>query len=187
MVLALNSKILRSIYFTALITCGAQVMLASAANSATVYKKLDENGNLVFSDEPFEGAEAIDVKPVPTINLNIPQSLSTPTPATPTTPKAVTAYQSLSITSPQADSSLVNTGGLGTVKVSSQPALQGDHQYKLLINGEHKGTQSNNSFSLDNLFRGAHTAVVQIIKSNGEVVKVSSPVTFYVRQHSIKH
>lgn len=160
--------------------------LSSTLSAATVYKKIDDNGNLVFSDEPFEGAEALDVPPVPTINLRVP-STPTHTPSTPTKPEPAKGYTALSITSPVNDSSLVNTGGLGTVTVSSSPALQPNHQYKLLINGESKGSQSSNRFPLTNLFRGAHTAVVQIVSDNGEVIIVSPPSTFYVRQHSIKH
>ncbi len=163
----------------------AQLMLANSAFSTTVYKKYDSNGNLVFSDEPFEGAEAIDVQPVPTINLHLPKNI--PTSRTPTPPAAADTYQSVSITSPKADSSIINTAGAGTVSVTSSPGLQNDHQYKLLINGESKGTQSSSSFALTSLFRGAHTAVVQIVKGNGEVIKVSPPITFYVRQHSIRH
>ena len=163
----------------------AQLMLANNALSTTVYKKYDSNGNLVFSDEPFEGAEAIDVQPIPTINLHLPKNIPTSNPSP--SPVATDTYKSLSITSPKAESSIVNTAGTGTVNVTSSPGLQNDHQYKLLINGENKGTQSSNSFTLSGLFRGAHTAVVQIVKSSGEVVKVSSPVTFYVRQHSIRH
>jgi len=162
----------------------AQLMLANSAHSTTVYKKYDSNGNLVFSDEPFEGAEAIDVQPIPTINLHLPKNI--PTSNTPPSPIATDTYKSLSITSPKAESSIVNTAGTSTLSVTSSPDLQNDHKYKLLLNGEAKGTQNSNSFALTGLFRGAHTAVVQIVKSSGEVVKVSSPVTFYVRQHSIR-
>jgi len=168
--------------FTLLIT---QLVLANSAFSTTVYKKYDSNGNLVFSDEPFEGAEVINIKPLPTINLHLPKNLPSPSSVKP--PVAADTYQSLTITSPQADSSIVNTAGTGTVSVTSSPDLQNDHQYKLLLNGENKGSQNSNSFALTGLLRGANTAVVQIVKGNGEVIKVSSPVTFYVRQHSIRN
>jgi len=160
-------------------------MFTNSAFSTTVYKKYDSNGNLVFSDEPFEGAEAINVKPIPTIDLHLPKNIPTSNATPPPVP--TDTYQSLSITSPKAESSIVNSAGAGTVSVTSSPGLQNDHQYKLLLNGENKGTQSSNSFVLNGLFRGAHTAVVQIVKANGEVVKVSSPITFYIRQHSIRH
>lgn len=168
--------------FTLLI---AQLVLANSAFSTTVYKKYDSNGNLVFSDEPFEGAEAIDIKPLPTINLHLPKNMPSPSSVKP--PVTADTYQSLTITSPQADSSIVNTAGAGTISVTSSPGLQNDHQYKLLLNGENKGSQNSNSFALTGLSRGANTAVVQIVKGSGEVVKVSSPVTFYVRQHSIRN
>ncbi|OUS28295.1 hypothetical protein A9Q99_12250 [Gammaproteobacteria bacterium 45_16_T64] len=156
--------------------------------AATVYKKVDENGNLVFSDVPFDGAEVLDVPPVPTINLRVTKNpLSTITPKAPTKANVSNSYKSLEITSPINDSSLVNTAGVGTVTVSASPSLQPTHKFKLLVNGESKGTQSGSSFSLSKLYRGAHTAVVQIVSSSGEVLKVSPPSTFYVRQHSIKH
>jgi hypothetical protein len=175
---------INNLFVFVFITLMAQLMLTNSAFSTTVYKKHDVNGNLVFSDEPFEGAEAIDLKPLPTINLHLPKNI--PTSNITKAAATVDTYQSLTITSPKADSSIVNTAGASTVTVTSSPGLQNDHQYKLLLNGENKGSQNSNSFALTDLFRGANTAVVQIVKSSGEVVKVSSPVTFYIRQHSIR-
>jgi len=172
---------------TLLLILVTHLTLISNAQSATVYKKVDDKGNLVFSDEPFEGAEKIDVPPVPTINLHLPKALPLPTRTTTTNTTTAAAYTSVTISSPKNDSAIVNTGGAITVSVNSTPTLQNDHQYKLLVNGENKGSQSGGSFSLNNISRGAHTSVVQIVDSKGEVIKVSSPVTFYVRQHSIKH
>ena len=175
-------------FFTIFLISVLQLAFISSAQSATVYKKIDEKGNLVFSDEPFEGAEKIDVQPIPTINLHLPKALPLSNNTPPARPPAISPpYASLSISSPINDSSIINTGGITTVNISSTPTLQNSHQYKLLVNGENKGTQTSGSFPLSGLTRGAHTAVAQIVDSKGAAIKVSPPVTFYVRQHSIRH
>ncbi|PCJ36330.1 MAG: hypothetical protein COA99_13360 [Moraxellaceae bacterium] len=163
-----------------------QLSVATTAVGETVYKKVGENGSLIFSDEPFEGAEAIDIQPVSTINLHVNTTSTAPPPAPRSRPETIT-YETLQVTSPLHDSTLLNTAGVGAVNVSSTPNLGDHHLYRLLLNGENKGTQTKASFPLTGLNRGAYTAVVQIVKGSGEVIKVSSPVTFYVRQHSIRH
>lgn len=41
--------------------------------SAEVYRNVDAYGNVTYSDEPSEGAEAVQVKPVTTITLPKPE------------------------------------------------------------------------------------------------------------------
>ena len=45
------------------------LILFMPAGHADVYRSVDENGNIVYSDQPSEGAEKIEVKDAQTINL----------------------------------------------------------------------------------------------------------------------
>ena len=49
------------------------LFVLAAQVSAEVYRNVDAYGNVTFSDEPSEGAEAIELKPVTTTTLPKPE------------------------------------------------------------------------------------------------------------------
>ena len=170
-----------------LISAVLQLMFTANTYGDTVYKSTDKNGNIVFSDEPSQNSKKVELTPITTINLHTPKQFKAYQPSTSRLRKIkYSFYDSLKITSPLPEASLVNTGGIATINVNASPALVGNHQFRLLINDEVKGTQRSSRFSLTDVYRGSHKATVQIVSSDGKIVKESSPVTFHVHQHSIR-
>ncbi len=157
-------------------------LLLSAASvpAETVYKYVDENGNLVFTDEPRKGAEALDIKPVATM------------PALPTTPpqreKAVAGpfhYNKVLIVSPENQHNFINESDPIVVQVAVSPNLRTDDRVQLLLNGAPRGAPiSSTSFTLDNLERGEYQAQVKILDKDGKEMGSSDSVTFQVKRFS---
>ena len=54
------------------------LMLASTTAYSEVYRHVDAYGNVTFSDEPMEGGEEVQVKPVTTITLPKPEVVQEP-------------------------------------------------------------------------------------------------------------
>lgn len=156
-------------------------LAATGLQAATVYKKVDENGNIIFSDTPMDDAETMDVKPVPTMKLDkiqVPQS-------TPKKKKSSVSYESISITSPEQDQTFWNNGGNATIKVQLKPSLRDGHSVQLLLNGEKRaGPSASLSFSFSNLFRGSYDAVAQVVDEKGNVLISSPASTFHIKQTS---
>ena len=167
-----------------LTTLIALSLATPALHAATVYKKVDENGNLIFSDSPMDDAEAIDVPPVPTMKLD---KIKVPADSDTTKkPKKAVKYKSVEITSPEQKKTFWNTGGSVTINVQTSPSLHEGHRIQLLLNGEKRaGPSASTSFSLSNLFRGTYDAVAQVVDSKGNVVASSPGVTFYIKQTSV--
>lgn len=158
-------------------------LAATHTGAATVYKKVDEQGNIIFSDTPMDDAETLNVQPVPTIKLDkmrVPQPVERK--EKPTTP---TGYSSLTITSPQPEETFWNTGGSVDISVQTAPALQPNHKIQLLLNGEMRaGPSASQSFSFSNLFRGSYKSIAQVVDDKGNVLISSPTVTFHIKQAS---
>lgn len=159
------------------------LLISGSATAATVYKKVDENGNLIFSDTPMDNAETIDVPPVPTLKLNS-------TPKQPILlkdkPKAF-KYEQVVITQPAHDETFVNNQGTVTIQVQVSPGLKPEHRLELLLNGvKRAGPSADTSFKFSNLDRGSYSASVQVVDAKGKVVIASPSVSFHIKRSFVR-
>jgi hypothetical protein len=158
------------------------VACAAVAISATVYRWVDENGVVHYSDQPHENAEKVTV--------SAPQTYSAPrvpnVPSSSSQPKKSGITYTCSITQPANEDTFPNTTVVTTTAQSSPPPGGGD---KLVLTFD--GLTVTNfppgggSFQLTNLDRGTHTLQAQVQDSSGKVVCQSSAVSFTVLQPSV--
>jgi hypothetical protein len=148
--------------FFALLACGAQ---------AAVYTYVDANGNRVYTDQPHKGAQRLPMPSAPSAN---------PTPAAPARsvkaptlkrPPAV-RYQMLRILLPLPDTAVREENGELIVTVTSEPALQEGHRYRLLLDGNVAQEPGRSPvFALKNVDRGTHTLAAEIIDYDDYVIE----------------
>lgn len=146
----------------ALLACGAQ---------AAVYTYVDANGNRVYTDQPHKGAQRLPMPSAPSAN---------PTPAAPARsvkaptlkrPPAV-RYQMLRILLPLPDTAVREENGELIVTVTSEPALQEGHRYRLLLDGNVAQEPGRSPvFALKNVDRGTHTLAAEIIDYDDYVIE----------------
>lgn len=155
------------------------LVLAGPLWATEVYKTVDSNGNIIFSDEPTEGAEKIDV-PEPMI---VPSLTDYP----PLREEAEEAepYNTLAITSPKQDETYFRSEGDLKVTVQVRPGLSRSDTVVLYLNGVEQLSGRATSFSLPELDRGTHQLSVAIRDREGTILKTSEPVTFHMRQNSV--
>ncbi|NIN61131.1 MAG: DUF4124 domain-containing protein [Gammaproteobacteria bacterium] len=152
---------------------------------AEVYRSVDEDGNITYSDKPTEGAEKIKKQDVQTIDTpNIPQFKYTPSREQAAEKPAV--YNSIAITSPENNTAVRENAGNVTVNVSIKPDLKTayGHSLSLTMDGKEVGAGRSRTFSLSNIDRGTHTLVARVKGSNGQVIIESDPVTITVLRYS---
>lgn len=154
-----------------------------------IYKWVDEEGVVHYSDQPFKGAEVIEIEP---------RTASPSRPARPTAPlnrpprqqeeqsaaNQPFAYESLSFSSPSAEETLWNIGGTLNVSLSLAPGLRSSDRVRLYFDGESQtinGTQT----VLEEVWRGTHNLQAEVVDANGELMIRSEPIRFYVQQTSI--
>ena len=152
--------------------------------SAEVYRNVDDYGNVTYSDEPSEGAEAVEVKPVTTITLPKPEAVQETEKLREEVQREGAAYESLSFAYPDNNQAFYSGSGDVQFEVRSTPGLQPGHKYEVTLDGQPVGQSSSGSITVNNVFRGTHEARAHIVDENGVQVKTGSPITFTVHRPS---
>ena len=164
--------------------CSALVALAGAsAFAATVYKWVDENGVIHYSDQPHPNAKEMDVKGAQTYESAGAPRVSSSAPTTSTEPGAV--YRLCEIARPENDEVFLNTDTVST-RVRLDPAqLRGGDRIAIGLDGKRVQTSGSSDATLK-VERGTHSLVAVIEDSEGKAVCTSATVTFHVRQPSVQ-
>lgn len=149
----------------------------------TVYKGVDANGKVIYSDTPFENSEEVKIEPLPTYSTpKLNQTLEAPK-----TQAAPIQYQ-VQIISPNNAETFSTTVQNIEVKVSVTPELLEQDRVQLLVNGQPQGGPTHSlSFNLGRLDRGAYILEAQIIDMNApnKPKATSSKVTVYQQRAHI--
>lgn len=169
------------------------LLLCAAAAHAQVYKWVDEDGVVHYSDQPVPGAELVTLpkrsssNSVPATRQRSTEPRSAAAAATAPaskTPETV-SYTALSVTAPVAEETLWNIGGVLNVSLALQPALQPGHRLRLYFDGEPREIRSLN-FQLEEVWRGEHNLQAEVLDETGKTLIRSQPMRFYVQQTSIQ-
>ncbi len=171
---------------TALLLC---LIFISISAHAQMYKWVDKNGNVSYSDQPpFKGAEELkapELSSVPAIKVNKKKPRPKIEIKTPDTP---TKYTSVKIISPDNESTFQNNGGNIPLSISTTPALntaQG-HYLSVSTNGKKlPGKYNTSSIQLTNMDRGTHKISVSIRNKKGKTLRTSKPITIFLHRRSI--
>ena len=156
------------------------LLLITLGVSAEVYRSVDENGNVVFTDKPSPGAETIDLEDVQTINVPPPPDINYSPRKQPEK-----AYTEVTIISPQNDQAIRNDAGNVTVNVGVKPALQPSDSLVLYLDGKEIMLGKAMAKAFSGLDRGTHTVRAAVKDANGKVQKGSSTVSFHLLRNSV--
>ena len=155
-------------------------LLAPLLSAQTVYRQVDAEGNISFSDQATPGAEAITIRKAQTI-APPPVGAFRPEPAV--KKEAQAGYDRLAIVRPRHDETIVGAAqGNFDVKVDLRPALRAGDSLILLLNGARAERAKTTNFTFSNLYRGAHTLQVAVSSAEDKVIQRSATVTVHVKR-----
>lgn len=180
------------------------MLLAPVLSHAKIYKTVDEDGNVAYSDTPPADAA---VRAESTIELEINNTYnaeqSTPVPtndpikgsrpgdiisaddsAVPANSAAT--YQTIAITAPAADANLRSNSGDVTLSISLQPGLVPGDQVRFFLDGKPVGTVTGTSLSLTNIDRGTHTLAAVVLDGAGKPRISSNTSSFSIQRFAPK-
>ncbi|GGE74888.1 hypothetical protein GCM10011533_29140 [Streptosporangium jomthongense] len=163
----------------------ALILLTTGPALAEVYRNVDAQGNVTFSDEPSEGAETVKLKPVTTITLPKPQTVRETDKLREEVKREGSVYESVSFTFPENDQAFHSGSGDVRFEMRSTPPLEPGHKYEVTLDGQPVGQSTSGSITVNNVFRGTHEAGVHIVDSNGVQIKTGNPVRFTVHRPSV--
>ena len=152
--------------------------------SAGVYKRVNPDGSVEFTDVPEEiGEKPIEVAPSSSYSPP-PQPQSTA--SEPAVKETEFSYESVSITGPANDATIRDNEGNISISVESKPGLRKDHHYLLKMDGKPVGEGSSRTFSLNNVDRGSHNFIVQILDQDKKVLIESKSVVVHLHRAFVK-
>jgi len=162
------------------------------AVAADIYRWVDDNGNEVYSDEPVENAEKIELQESMTYSpVQIPvvtDSATTSVEQEISDESEVNPNYKLTIVAPEDDAGIRINNGNVTVNLQVQPALvpeRGD-LIQLYLDGLPAGTPMPQlSFMLENLDRGTHKLSAVVLNASGEVIAQSETTSFHLQRTSL--
>ena len=159
--------------------------MAGVAHAATVYKWVDEQGVIHFSDQPHPQAQEVEVKESQSYKGSTSSVASSTSNGE--TKAAPRLYSLCELYRPENDEVFLNTTTL-TAKLRLQPQLSGGDRIFLALDGRRITDLPTNSaeFILNDMERGTHSLFAVVLDNSGNTLCTTPSVTFYVRQPSTK-
>ncbi|HYQ71295.1 MAG TPA: DUF4124 domain-containing protein [Gammaproteobacteria bacterium] len=160
--------------------------LASWQANAAIYKSVNADGEVVYSDTETQGAEKVQMPALPTYQPPpVPaSSVAPPVKA----PEKKAFYKRFDVVSPQNEETVRNNLGVVNVAVSLTPALQTrlNHRLQFYLNGEPYGTPvGKTSLTISNLDRGDYQLSAAVVDAGGKTLISTGDVVFFMKRHSI--
>ncbi len=161
------------------------VVTPALAIAATVYRWVEPNGTVVFSDQPHRGARKVIIPPV---NVYEPGTGKLPNPGSAaSTTQSAAPYRVLRISAPAPDATVRRNNGDVTVRMAVKPPLRTDRGQviALVLDGKRLAKRYRAPQAvLRNVDRGTHTLQAQIVNGAGKVLMSSPSVTFHLMRYS---
>jgi hypothetical protein len=165
------------------------LMLCAGAAASEVWRWVDDQGVVHYSDRPQPGAERVEMKSVQ--SYQAPQVAPQPgsNVAEPNAEQEEQApYSRLSIVAPSDGETLWNIGGELNVRLTMNPPLASGHELEIYLDGQRvDGVPQATQFTLGEVYRGEHRLRASIVDASGRELASSATIVFYVQQASIQN
>jgi len=151
---------------------------------ASLYKGLDEEGNVTYSDTPFENAEKMTPPPITVLDAPKKAPAAAPKAEKEGSDKVVeTTYKNFKISAPKNGQTIWNVPDL-TVAVQMTPSLNTEqgHTVWLLMDGKILAKNSRSMLmQIGRADRGQHKLQAQIRNKKGKVINKSKSITIHIK------
>ena len=157
----------------------------SSCTFAEIYRSTDEDGTVVYSDQPHSKSEVVSL---PSVNIAAPsnaQNTNGTTDSTTATKKKI-PYTQFKITSPKDQDTFQNATEI-PVDIAITPALQEGDKIQFYLDGKAVSEPiASTSYSIPKIKgteeiieRGSHEITANLLDEQGETIKTTPSVTIY--------
>lgn len=155
------------------------IVLSATAYAGKIYKTVNEDGSVTYSDQPTPGAIEVDFASNTTTVVQNPTA-KTKQLKTITQKKAV--EHTLTVTSPSVDETIRNNTGTVSIRATVTPNAPGHFELSL---HEKKLRSTSGTFLVKDLARGEYSYQINFVSTSGKVI-ASSPVRrFFMHKPSV--
>ncbi|WP_251358924.1 DUF4124 domain-containing protein [Kangiella sp. TOML190] len=151
------------------------------AQDKVMYKKVDKNGRIIFTDKPIAGSKKVTVDTSKNL-MSIPK-IKPKTKEQVAESNTEAPYEVLAIEQPANDDRVKMQNGSLYVIVAMTPNLSANHSIRLILNGEMVGDdQKVPYFTLTELKKGKHQLIAEVFDDETKALVQSSPsIDFQLR------
>lgn len=164
------------------------LLLLAVPATAEVYRYVDENGTVVFTDQrPSEEARPMNLPELTVMDSPEPARAESGGESSDAESEPEPVYPDLIILSPERDETFQGTGNSLTVRLGSRQALRSGDELTVFLNGQEQTRVQSLSVNLEQVPRGTHELRAEIRDQQNRVVGETGTVTFHMKQHSQLH
>jgi hypothetical protein len=176
-------------FLLALVTIS--LLLAAGTLTAQVYKTVDEEGNVTFTDQPpGDGSQPIELRPLSIIEAPTYQKpvKSTEEATEGEGGKEMSLgymrknYADFAIVAPQQEESVWHPEDVITVAWNARYQLQPGMQVTVSVDGVRQTPTTEQVIAVTGLERGEHTVTAELTDAKNRRVAMAEPVTFFIRR-----
>ena len=167
-----------------LVITASLILVLSSFAAAEIYKTVDKNGRITYTDVPPTNTEAKPVE-LKTINsLPSPPAIPIDTPSNNSAPNTLD-YQ-IQVVAPENGRTLMADERSITVSVSLNQALNNGDLLAYKLDGDIITTTQEMAYTINEPPRGERSLTVDVVDTNGKILAQSNPVTLLVMRPIVK-
>ena len=171
----------------------SSIISGAQAAQTKIYKTVDEDGNVVFTDMPPKSDQDAEQVIVQTPNSFASEEASGPREEWIVEEGAegeelaeeLFRYSSVQIVSPANDETVRANDGSVSVVAASRPRMKRGHVMRILIDGSPVQEGSQTTFNLENVDRGTHSVSAEIVDGSGNVLSSSNASVFHLQRVAV--
>ncbi|PHS12680.1 MAG: hypothetical protein COA86_18295 [Kangiella sp.] len=155
--------------------------LAIAEDKKVLYKSIDENGNVTYSDKPSSNSTEIPMSEGQSINMKPPKIVfhSSTNDSNNDSNQQTNGYVSVSFLQPENDGVIRNNGGVALFVLNVLPQLsEADHIVFYIDGSQVEASISGMDVTVLKVVYGTHTASFAVLDNTDKLMIKSAPLTF---------
>jgi hypothetical protein len=167
--------------------------LAAAPLTAQVYKIVDKDGNVTFTDQPpGDGSKPIKLQPISVVETPVYETKAEPAkegedgkPMSLRTLRSM--YRDFAIVAPQSEESIWHPDRPITVAWSTGAPLQTGMKASVSVDGQLQANTTDRVVPVANLERGEHRVTASLTNAKNQTVATAEPIVFFVRRPGLNN
>lgn len=161
------------------------LMASLLATAQPIYKTVDDEGHVSYSDKPPRGNQPPESPELPPVNSVPEQAVPSGRPSDSEADATPQLQYSIEIVAPQPDSSVPPGQRDLPISVDLQPVLLPEHTLVYYLDDEPVAEIRSTQHIVREIYRGTHSVRVEVLDARGRVLGATNPVTIHVHRPSV--
>jgi len=166
------------------------VCISTVAQAAGVYRWVDNDGQIHYSDHPTKGSESVELRESSVYTPRELPDIGQDEDTTDTDEEGLegeeSVYESLRVVVPENNETVRSNEGQVRVSIELQPGLLEGHKIRLYLDGSKaSGELPTTQVTLQNVERGTHSLAVAVVDATDRELIRSQTTNFHLQRLAV--